>query len=586
MMRMMRKHTFYRGVVLGVVVAGVWSVSACRDHGSSEAVPGGGGPTIPSGGEAVKSPEEGGDLRALLEAALATEEKEIVLPPGRYRVSPVDRAHLVLRGVRDRVIIADGVEMICTETTRALTIENCHNVTLRGLTIDYDPLPFTQAHILEISPDKSTLRVAVLPGYPPLTPVTGSVEIFDPATNHLRGRLTYFNTRCEPGADGLTARLTKSNVRPELAAEQLGDIVVIKTPNAPGGEIPHAIMATDCSGLVMENVTLFASPMFGFLENGCDESKYIGCVVGRRSPESEGIVRGHPRLRSLNADAFHSKNARRGPAYERCTAQFMGDDAIAINGDFHFVALGEGRVWRVLAKTRMTMRAGEDAQIFTYDGRRLEDRRIVSVTPDGEVTGDERALIERQAMNEHLRRNGLSTAWRVELDQEVSVPPGTLICSANRIGNGFSIRNCQVGFNRSRGILVKAGHGVIADNLIEGSVMTGILISPEYWWLEAGLSDELVISGNRIEGGRGMGIAVVAEGGNHVLAQAGTFRNIRVTGNTIKGGASPGLLLTSIRGLSEEGNVVRPDPGMELFPWQIGPWGREGVQPVMRVNVE
>lgn len=232
------------------------------------------------------------------------------------------------------------------------------------------------------------------------------------------------------------------------------------------------------------------------------------------------------------------------------------------------------------------MRAGEDAQIFTYDGRRLEDRRIVSVTPDGEVTGDERALIERQAMNEHLRRNGLSTAWRVELDQEVSVPPGTLICSANRIGNGFSIRNCQVGFNRSRGILVKAGHGVIADNLIEGSVMTGILISPEYWWLEAGLSDELVISGNRIEGGRGMGIAVMAEGGNHVLAQAGTFRNIRVTGNTIKGGASPGLLLTSIRGLSEEGNVVRPDPGMELFPWQIGPWGREGVQPVMRVNVE
>ena len=542
-------------------------------------------PGTPSPKPSVPPAAVSENLRDLLETSLASGKKEIVLPPGRYRVTPKNREHLALRGLRDRVIIADGVELVCTETTRALTIENCHNVTLRGLTIDYDPLPYTHARIEEISPDRSTLKVRVIDGYPAAETSTGSLEIFDPATNRLRGLVTYFSTRCEPGENG-TATLTKARVQPEAALEQVGDIAVFKVSHAPGGEIPHALMASDSTGLVFENVTLFAANMFGFFETGCDGSKYLGCTVARRSPESDPVRRGHPRLRSLNADAFHSKNAAHGPAYERCTAHFMGDDAIAINGDFHFVTRGEGKTWRVLAKHKMNMREGDEMQIFTYDGRRLEDRKIISITPDSGVTEEEQELIAKQQMNETLRKTGLSSAFLVELDHGESVPPGTVVCSAGRIGSGFSIRDCRVGFNRSRGILVKAGRGEISGNIIEGSVMTAILISPEYWWLEAGLADDLIIANNRIENGGGMGIAVVAEGGDRSLAPAGAFRNFRVTGNTVKGGASPGLLLTSIRGLSTEGNTVEPDPAKELFPWQVGSWGRDGIEPEMRINVE
>lgn len=529
--------------------------------------------------------EKSENLRALLDAALATGEKQIVLPPGRYRVTPKNREHLLLRGLRDRVIIADGVEMVCTETTRALTIEDCENVTLRGLTIDYDPLPYTQARIEEISEDKTTVKVRVLEGYPLPTAGSVNVEIFDPETTHLRGRVTYYGTRCEPGGDR-SATLVRARIQKEYSTERVGDLAVFKVSHAPGGEIPHGIMATDSTGLVFENVTLFASNVFGFFENGCDGSKYLGCTVGRRPSETDLVPRAVPRLRSLNADAYHSKNAHHGPTYERCAAHFMGDDAIAINGDFHFVTRGEGRTWRVLAKSKMNMQVGDEVQIFTYDGRRLENRKIVSLTADRPTTDDERALIVRQNMNETLRKTGLATVWQVELDREETVPPGTVICSADRIGNGFSIRDCRVGFNRSRGILVKAGRGEISGNEIEGSMMTAILISPEYWWLEAGLADDLVIANNRITKGQGMGIAVVAEGGNRSLAPAGAFRNLRVTGNTIKGGPAPGLLLTSIRGLVEKDNSVTPDPAMQLLPWHIGSWGRDGIQPVMRMNIE
>ena len=56
--------------------------------------------------------------------------------------------------------------MICTETTRALTISHCTNVTVRGLVIDYDPLPYTQGRITAISSDKQIYDIELFHGYP------------------------------------------------------------------------------------------------------------------------------------------------------------------------------------------------------------------------------------------------------------------------------------------------------------------------------------------------------------------------------------------------------------------------------------
>ncbi len=527
--------------------------------------------------------ERSQDLRQIIADGIASGTREIVIPPGCYRVVPQNREHLLLRGLKDVTIIADGVEMVCTETTRAITIEDCTNLTLRGLSIDYDPLPFTQAVITAISEDKSRWEVEFLAGYPEPGDTTGSVEIFDPSTNRLKGRVTYYGTRTQ-STGPRKGTVQKSGNQAIFANEAVGDLVVIKTSHAPGGEIPHAIMSTASTNLTFENVTLFAANSFGFFENGCDGSKYLGCRVERRTPASDPVRRSHPRVRSLNADAYHSKNAQRGPQYERCVAFHMGDDAIAINGDFHMVMGGEGSQLRVLAKHRMTMQAGDEVQIFEYDGTRLANRKILSIEPEGSRDEADNAFLAKQNMNDRLRDTALKEAYRVVLDEPVDVPVGTLICSADRIGNGFAIRDCHLGFNRSRGILVKSGRGEITGNHLEGSAMTAILVSPEYWWLEAGLSDDLVISGNKISDGGGMGIAVVAVGGNGSLAPSGAFRNIIVRDNQIQGGASPGMLLASIEGLVDVNNSVETDASKTLNSWEIGAWGQGGVQAVMLPN--
>ena len=524
------------------------------------------------------------DMQGFIDAQLVAGRREIVIPPGRYRVAPQERQHLYLNGLRDITLIADGVEMICTETTRAITLDDCHNFTLRGLTIDYETLPFTQARITGISADRRELEVTVIPGYPAPQATESKVEIFDPATTQLRGLFTYYETQIKPRGPA-AATIIKARAGGGDAGEQLGDIAVFHINHAPGGSMPHAIFASDSSDLVFDQITLFASNTFGFLEVNCDGSLYRDCRVDRRPLADDLVARDFLRLRSLNADAFHSKHARRGPRYERCTAYFMGDDAFAINGDFHLITAQDGPVLRVLAKRDLSLRPGERVQLFTYDGRRLEDRTIVGIEPDAPVNPEERQFILGQQMNENLRRRGLSDGYRIELDATVEVPRGSVINSASAIGNGFAIVDCHLGFNRSRGILVKAGQGLIARNTIEGVRMTGILIAPEFWWLEAGFADDLVITGNRLSAGFGMGIAVYALGGDRSLAQMGAFRRLTVTDNRVSGGPEPSFLLASIDGLIAADNLAEPDPANRTVPRELGAWADGHIAPITRINI-
>ncbi len=524
------------------------------------------------------------DLQSFIDARVAAGDTTIVIPPGRHLVTPRDKQHLSLRGLRNIVIEATGAELVCTETTRAITIENCENLTLRGLVIDYDPLPFTQARITAISEDQTRLELQTIPGYGDIHPEPVKMETFASSTNELRNRLTFYGISAEVHGPGRATLVRPASIS-LLSADQVGDIAVLYNEHTPGGFLPHAIMATASRGLSFENVTLYAGPTFGFFENGCDGSRYINCRVDRRPSHLDYATRGYPRLRSMNADAYHSKNARLGPLYDRCLARYNGDDSIALNGDYHFITRAAGKTLRVLAKYDMTMRAGDIVQIFTFDGRRLKDKKIVALVRDGSATTEERAFSATKSIFPNHRENGLADAWLVTLDASAEdTPPGSLIASSDSIGSGFIIRNCTLGHNRSRGILVKAGRGEITGNTLSGSIQSSILVSPEYYWLEAGLADDLVIANNTLRDIRGPGIVITALGGDASLAPAGAFRNITIRDNTISGGPAPGLLITSVAGLVNKNNRVSADVTRKLNPWEIKTWSDQGVKEVMLLN--
>lgn len=495
------------------------------------------------------------DLQGFVDQALEARLDPVVIPPGRYRVAPRDRQHLVLRDLNDVRIVAENVEMVCTETTRAITLSNCQEVTLKGLTIDYDPLPYTQGRIVKLSADKKTHDIELFDGYPPADQVQDfKYEIFRPDTRTLR-----FGSYHQFHAEVLGAKTIRVTRGGSYQGEQLGDIIAIGTKYAPGGQIPHAVYVTDSEGVVLEDVTLYASNCFGFFETRCKRTTYRRCRIDRRGIEDDLKEREDPRIRSLDADAFHSKHAEVGPQILDCTAFFQGDDCVNICGDYHMVMGSEGTRLRVLAKGQLNIQPGDPLEIVTYDGRRLPDARCVTTRRTGVLTAGEQAFLAKQRLHKPFKEGAIREVHEVVIDRDEPMVRGSVIGSANRMGSGFKVRGCDFGFNRSRGILIKASHGEVSNNTLTSCWGEAIKVSPEYWWLESGSSNDVRITGNRISHCLDKGIAVYALAGTGAIAPAGAHSRIVIEDNQISDTKDLAIWVTSTRTLTLKNN--RTDRG-------------------------
>ena len=526
-------------------------------------------------GKAQVDPGVEFDLQDFIDQKIGAGETNIVIPAGRYRVSANgSNYHLRFNNLNDITIVADSVEMICTETVQAIQITNCTNFRLQGIAVDYDPLPFTQGQIIDMSADKRILTAVFIDGYS--TTVNGDkLEVYDSISGELSAT-TYYGVTYQVDTEKGEIVLTKpSNYQLADSHEKLGDIVVLGSQHTR--YIPHGIVPSGCSGLVLENVKLYSGTTFGFFEQNCSGSQYINCSIDRRPLSSEVAERGVRRMRSINADGFHSKHATVGPKYTGCVARYMGDDSIAINGDYHVITGSDGNILTVVGKAGNVpnLKVGDMAELVSYNGERLEDALITEINQGSSLTSEEKQFLQNQTFYGGAANTYKAIrVWYVTLDRPVDLPMGSVIASANRIGNGFEVKNCIIGPNRSRGILVKASDGVISGNRLVGNRLDAIKLSPEYVWLEAGSGSNVTVSDNVISDCYSAAIAVSAYGGNGETAPAGAHKNINITGNSISGSTNPAIALTSIRGLLLENNTIEDTNNDLLVPWIMNYYGR------------
>lgn len=198
-----------------------------------------------------------------------------------------------------------------------------------------------------------------------------------------------------------------------------------------------------------------------------------------------------------------------------------------------------------------------EVELFTYTGVRLPDARVEAVAADDTVRPDEIAFIQAQKMSAGTRTE-LSAphakTWLLTLDREVDLPIGSAFASTQHTGNGFRVKAHNFGFTLSRGILIKGSRGQGVGNRITGSWMAGVLVAPEWWWMESGSASEVVIRDTIIADCRQTAIRVVAQGGNGATAPAGAHRDITIRDNRIKNSPLPCIEVTSTSGLVLGGN--------------------------------
>lgn len=138
------------------------------------------------------------DFRPLVAAALARGDKTVVIPPGTYRLAPDGGGKCVwsVERARDVEIVAEGVTLGSTRLTRTVAFNGCAGVTLRGLTVDYEPLPFTQGTVVAVDGASGWIDVKLHAGYP--RQPYSRIDVIDPVTRYRkRGMPFLWGTKAE-----------------------------------------------------------------------------------------------------------------------------------------------------------------------------------------------------------------------------------------------------------------------------------------------------------------------------------------------------------------------------------------------------
>ena len=482
-----------------------------------------------------------------IDAAVAARASRMVVRPGTYMVA--EAVHL--RRLTNLIIDADGVTLLRADPTRpGLVLDGCRNVTVSGLTLRCQTPPFVQGRIVAIDPRGPTLDLDVDAGYRAeyLTRATTGYA-FDAGTRRWKAGAYDYGTRgatLVPGGDGRRYRLRLEG-RPG-GTLAVGDDMAFRGPGAADVDLAN------CGGCQLEDVAVVNGSGFCFFDHGGEGgNRYGRCRVAYGPTPDGGTVPPHI---AANADAFHCADDRRGPTLDGCDFAGMCDDGIAVHGTYADVATVTGA--EVVVANRV-FRPGDPYRALDAAGAEIGQGTVTAVAPaDGFAAppGHEKMFAHRPFV-------------RLTLD-----PPVPGLGVACRLGNpaacgaGYVIRHCHVHDHRARGMLLKADDGLVEGNAVDGSTIAGLVISPEYYWNEAGYSRRVTVRDNVF---RHCGYATATAGHPQAAAvcvtgeadHAGTGwgnRQIAFERNSVEDCDGCNLLINDAAGVTVTANAfVRPD---------------------------
>ena len=518
------------------------------------------------------------DLPAMLKQFAAGTEMEITLPPGTYRLP---KEGLLLRKLKGRAIHAEGVTILGTDlSSTALQFQECTEVTLTGLTVDYDPLPFTQGRLTAVDHAARTADFEVTAGYPELDDVyleEKNVHLFEPQARRWKAGVPDYYPKKIERLSPRTGRLVFSEKAGGVDSLAMGDRVVLNVRRKQG-----ILVGEGCSGLTLKDVTLHSAPGIGILVRFAEEAGTYENVRVIPGPKPVGAT--EERLFSTSADAFNAAYVRKGPVLKNCDFSFMGDDAVNLHGvmlpvikwlDEHsFVSMRGHRSERF----DCLIRAGDDVRFLKEPVYEVTAQaKVVKVDylegKDAPYDADARKIWPT------LKETGSAAFYVIHLDQPVTgVAAGDFCDIPATSAPNFSIRDSYFHDHRARGLRLMSNEGVVENNRFERLKGVAITVGPEYaFWREAGWCRNILIHGNRItDVGQGTQVqqresyttgAITVMG--RVLPQNEKTRyfqgneGITITGNEIDGCSVNGITVSAARAVKVTQNKIRRVNGVK-----------------------
>ncbi len=443
-------------------------------------------------------PDDGQDdapaLNRALQACADRNAAGLVFAPGRYDLRTVNQepavapipAHLLLaRNLRNLAIEGNGAELLAYVNCVCLRAEDCENLTVRGLTLDYYR-PETAGRVTALGADSFDLAVDA--AYPFETG-REVCEIWEwdgqkraPLLRHVRsiyrlrqsdGPLTssdkpgVIRIGLTPQTEPLLAGVGQNRL-PQIGA----DLIVFHYKRGS-----PALRLNACRNVNLEDLNIHSTVGMGTVLIHCRDVTVRRLNIGVRPGSGQWL--------STRADGLHFMSCRGQIVVEDCRLENCGDDAFAIHGMY-------GRV---------TGRSG-DREVTVAIGRPVNADSpwlAPDLQPGDSVEfgwGANPLRPQYTGQVEKIERRGGETVATLTAPLPAELTVGALVNNVATLPP-LQLRRCQMRNSFSIGARIKTRQAVVEDCRFENCLAFGLgLCCDGDKWFESGPVRDVVIRNN------------------------------------------------------------------------------------------
>lgn len=517
------------------------------------------------------------EFRRALRAASELPDATLQIDPGTYEFDPVNErgpgsnhAHARFTDVEDVTVEGNGATFVFTAPLRAgFRFQGGSDVTIRNLTLDYDPVPFTQGEIVDIGDDRRRLTLALDDSYPSLA--DGLFEYADRvwASVHQPDGSLVEGYRKEGSFDKFFS-----------AIERVGDRefeLVLRDGISPNGllEGNRLTVVARNQGTVLafyqmdrptvENVSVHASGGAVFSASVCSDPVFRGTSI---VPPA-----GSDRQIASDADGIRIVNCRSSVTIEDCHHERLLDDSIVVQHTFTSVT--EIRDEHTIAV--------ENVHPFVVD----EDDTLEALSQSGVRLGDLPPISEydRRFSSHGVREKPATITFSESIAETLSV--GDYIGNQATGSQNFTVRDNEL--REHRGILVRvvARNGTIENNVLDGASRNPIELEcdNDRHFAPKGYVDDVTVADNTIRragmvyfaGEEPAGIRVHLLTRRDVPDEGRPNRNIRLQNNDIETAAGVGIDVENAEGIEVVGNRIADGNRLGYGPYGLSVVDSQGV---------
>jgi len=509
-------------------------------------------------------------IRAALSAATQSGgEATVLFDSKKYRLSAetdtkgAENYCLALRDATGLTLqgTPGATELICSNPRAGvLHFVSGTKISVKGLTIDYDPPPFIQAGIESVDGEQGKFVIQVDEGYLEPEPALMSQNTGLPEWGIVMDRET---RTFKPGSPSIVPIRTFTALGDRRWRLELEDPSHAKmlTPGTDAFVMRHgkdgkALAFSKCNGVTVEDVTIHASPSLcmAFIQGEGD-------MVVRRT-----TVRPRPgttRLLAGNADGMHCQMLRKGLLVEDCHFEGMTDDGMNTYDR-------ERMVTEVISPTKL--RVHQTFDMRPGDRLQIMDPKTGTIRGETSVLSVEENVITLENPIEGVRTSTAILKGITSVDNHLDAD---VVFNLSTCGTGYVVRNNYFGNFRGRGLLLRGTNGLIENNVIERTSGPGIVIANEPQWPEGPLPKDVIIRGNRLKGiaqdaqANHCGAIMVMGLGLNGLASAPLLQNVRIENNIITDPPAWGVFVQACDGVALTDNRIEAGSS-RTFPFGLG----------------